>query len=96
MKSNFIGVKTISDGIESLDLKAIADQTLDLDMLPSSIVPFALANEELIKILQRREASSLDPHTPRVGNEPSEPSDEQDFASRASEDLPALAARKKL
>ena len=32
----------------------------------------------------------------RVGNEPSEPSDEQDFTSRASEDLPELAARRKL
>jgi len=32
----------------------------------------------------------------RVGNEPSEPSDEQDFTSRASGDLPELAARRTL
>ena len=32
----------------------------------------------------------------RDGNEPSEPSDEQDFTSRASEDHPELAARRKL
>jgi hypothetical protein len=71
MKSNFVGVKTISDGIEALDLKAIADKTFDLDAM--SLVmgslswvmgSFVTANEELIKILRRRETSPLDPRTP--------------------------------
>jgi hypothetical protein len=54
----------ISDGIEVLDLKAIADNTVDIDLLPSSMVPFVTANEELVKILRRRETSPLDPRTP--------------------------------
>jgi hypothetical protein len=71
LRSDFVGVKTISDGLESLDLKAIANQTLDLESLSLSMgslgfvmVPFVTANEELIKILRRRETSHLDPRTP--------------------------------
>jgi hypothetical protein len=71
MKSNFVGVKTISDGIEALDLKAIADKTFNLDAmswvmgsLSWVMGSFVTANEELIKILRRRETSPLDPCTP--------------------------------
>jgi hypothetical protein len=64
LKSNFVGVKTISDGIKMLDLKAVADKTVDIDMIPSLMVPFVTANNQLIKILRRRETSPLDPHTP--------------------------------
>jgi hypothetical protein len=71
MKSDFVGVSTISDGIDALDLKAIANKTLDLDTLSLmmgslSLVmgSFVTANRELLKIIQRREASTLEPRTP--------------------------------
>jgi hypothetical protein len=71
MKSDFVGTNAISDGIEALDLKAIADKTFDLESLSLSMgslglvmVLFVTANEELIKILRRRETSPLDPRTP--------------------------------
>jgi len=44
MDSDSAGVKTISDGIEALDLKVIADKTLDSDTLSAPMVPFVRAN----------------------------------------------------
>ena len=64
MVSDCSGVKTISEGIETFDLKAAAENTVDIDTLPASMVPFVTANEELIKILRRRETPSLQPCTP--------------------------------
>jgi hypothetical protein len=64
VNSDFVGINAISDGIEALDLQAIADQTLDLDTLNLVMGSFVTANEELSKILRRREASSLEPRTP--------------------------------
>jgi hypothetical protein len=44
-------------------LKAIADNTVDFDTL-GPMGSFVTANEELVKILRRREASPLEPRTP--------------------------------
>jgi hypothetical protein len=64
VQSNSIGVKTISDGIEKLNLKAIEDQSLDLDSLNAVMGNFVTANEELVKILQRRKNKPLESQTP--------------------------------
>jgi hypothetical protein len=45
-------------------LKAIADNTVDFDTLGLVMGSFVTSNEELVKILRRREASLLEPRTP--------------------------------
>lgn len=62
MNSDFVGANAISEGIEALDLPI----KLDLDKLGSMMGSFVSADEELIKILRRRETSSLEPHTPPI------------------------------
>jgi hypothetical protein len=63
-KSEFLGVNVISDGIEGLDFNAIANQTVDPDTLSLALGSFVIANEELVKILRRRESLPLEQRTP--------------------------------
>ena len=64
MVSHCAGLKTITECIESFDIGARADRKIDIDTVPGSVVPFVTANEELIKILRRRESPPLGPCTP--------------------------------
>ena len=58
-------MNVVSDWIRKLDLTAIANHTLDYDELAVPVVGFAFANRELVKVLQRRVASSsAEPRTP--------------------------------
>ena len=61
------GMAAVSNEIRTLNLNAIATPTFDLDSLSShTLAVFAVANRELIKILQRKsDVSSSGPSTPQ-------------------------------
>ena len=54
----------ISDGIEGLDFNAIANQTVDADSLSAVTSWFVIVNQELVKVLKRRENLPLEQRTP--------------------------------